>query len=57
LVKEGLQIKSTKNPETFKVELDDGRYSTMGTIDMNIVKTKPDGTLDFTSDRSLNLFR
>jgi hypothetical protein len=24
---------------------------------MNIVKTKPDGTLDFTSDRSLNLFR
>lgn len=29
----------------------------LGDVDFNIIYSKPDGTLDFTSDRSLNLFR
>lgn len=38
-------------------QLDGGRYGDAGDIDLNIIATKPDGTLDFTSERSLNLFR
>lgn len=42
---------------TKELNLDNGIYGESGKIDLNIVKTKPDGTLDFTSERSLNLFR
>ena len=42
---------------TKELSLDGGIYGNSGNIDLNIVKTKPDGTLDFTSERSLNLFR
>jgi hypothetical protein len=38
-------------------QLDGGIYGKAGNIDLNIIKTRPDGTIDFTSKRARNLFR
>jgi hypothetical protein len=42
---------------TKKVSLDNGKYGDAGDIDLNIIYTKPDGTIDFYKGRGLNLFR
>lgn len=42
---------------TKTLKLEGGKYGEMGDIDLNIIPTKADGTLDFTSTRALNLFR
>lgn len=42
---------------TKRDQLDGGRYGKYGDIDLNIIFTKEDGTIDFTKGRGLDLFR
>lgn len=57
LGKEGLPWRPGMEDLTKIDQLDGGIYGEAGNIDLNIIKTRPDGTIDFTSDRARNLFR